>query len=67
MGEDTGRLPEQMKMLADHYFTEVQNLVQTISKVLEPVIIAIAGIVFLIIIIALIGPIYELVSQIGKM
>ncbi len=67
VGEDTGRLPEQMKMLADHYFTEVQNLVQTISKVLEPVIIAIAGVVFLIIIIALIGPIYELVSQIGRM
>ena len=67
VGEQTGKLPEQMKMLSEHYFTEVQNLIQTISKVLEPTIIAIAGIIFLIIVIALIGPIYELVSQLGRM
>ncbi|WP_028841173.1 type II secretion system F family protein [Thermodesulfobacterium hveragerdense] len=67
VGEKTGRLPEQMKILADYYFTQIQNLIQTISKVLEPLIISIAGIVFLIIIIALIGPIYELISQLGKL
>jgi type II secretory pathway component PulF len=67
VGEQTGKLPEQMKMLSDHYFNEVQNLIQTMSKVLEPTIIAIAGIIFLIIVIALIGPIYELVSQLGRM
>lgn len=67
VGEQTGKLPEQMKMLSEHYFNEVQNLIQTISKVLEPAIIAIAGLIFLIIVIALIGPIYELVSQLGRM
>lgn len=67
VGENTGRLPEQMKMLSEHYFNEIQNLIQTISKVLEPVIIAFVGIIFLIIVIALIGPIYELVSQLGRM
>jgi type II secretory pathway component PulF len=67
VGEETGKLPEQMKILSDHYFTQVQNLIQTISKVLEPMIIAIAGIIFLIIIIALIGPIYDLISQVGRM
>ncbi len=67
VGEQTGKLPEQMKILSEHYFNKVQNLIQTISKVLEPAIIAIAGIIFLIIVIALIGPIYELVSQLGKM
>jgi type II secretory pathway component PulF len=67
IGEQTGRLPEQMKMLANHYFNEVQNLIQTLSKVLEPAIIVIAGILFLIIIIALIGPVYELISQIGRL
>mgnify|MGYP000647202006 CR=1 FL=1 len=67
VGEQTGKLPEQMKILSDYYFTQVQNLIQTISKVLEPMIIAIAGVIFLIIIIALIGPIYELISQVGRM
>ncbi len=67
VGEQTGKMPEQMKMLSDHYFNQVQNLIQTISKVLEPTIIAIAGIIFLIIVIALIVPVYELVSQLGRM
>ncbi|MCX8041012.1 MAG: type II secretion system F family protein [Thermodesulfobacteriaceae bacterium] len=67
VGEETGRLPEQMKNLADHYFNTVQNLVQTLSKILEPALIVVAGVIFLIIVIALIGPIYELIAQIGKM
>lgn len=66
VGESTGRLEEQMKMLAKFYFEEVQNILDTLTKVLEPVIIVIAGLVFLIIIVALIGPIYELISQMGK-
>ncbi len=67
VGEQTGKLPEQMKMLSEHYFNQVQNLIQTMSKVLEPAIIVIAGLIFLIIVIALIGPIYEFVSQLGRM
>ncbi|MEZ0344229.1 MAG: type II secretion system F family protein [Caldimicrobium sp.] len=66
VGETTGRLEEQMKMLSQFYYTEVQNLVDTLNKILEPVVLAIAGIIFLVIIIALIGPVYELISQIGK-
>jgi len=66
VGEATGRLEEQMKMLAGFYYQEVQNIVDTLTKILEPVILAVAGIIFLIIILALIGPIYELISQIGK-
>ncbi len=66
VGETTGRLEEQMKMLSQFYYTEVQNLVDTLTKILEPVVLAVAGIIFLIIILALIGPIYELISQIGK-
>ncbi|BAU24078.1 pilus assembly protein PilC [Caldimicrobium thiodismutans] len=66
VGEATGRLEEQMKMLANFYYQEVQNIVDTLTKILEPVVLAIAGIIFLIIIIALVGPIYELISQIGK-
>jgi len=66
VGEATGRLDEQMKMLANFYYEEVKNLVDTLTKILEPLVLTIAGIIFLIIIIALIGPIYELISQLGK-
>lgn len=66
IGETTGRLNEQMQMLADFYYTEVKNLVDTLTKLLEPLVLVIAGIIFLIIIIGLIGPIYDLISQVGK-
>lgn len=66
VGESTGRLEEQMKMLADYYYQEVQKIVDTLTKILEPLVLAIAGIIFLIIILALLGPIYELISQAGK-
>lgn len=66
VGESTGRLSNQMKMLANFYFTEVKNLIDTLTKLLEPVILVFAGIIFLIILLALVGPVYELISQIGK-
>ena len=66
VGERTGRLDTQMKMLSTFYYDEVKNLMDQLTKILEPVILTISGIIFLLIIIALIGPVYELISQIGK-
>lgn len=66
VGEATGRLDEQMKILAKYYYSEVQNILDTLTKILEPVVLGIVGLIFLIIIIALIGPLYELISQLGK-
>jgi len=66
VGEATGRLEEQMKMLSEFYYQEIQNIVDTLTKILEPVILTVVGIIFLIIVVALIGPIYELISQIGR-
>lgn len=66
VGESTGRLDEQMKILSKFYYEEVQNILTTLTKILEPVILVIAGLIFFIIIVALIGPIYELISQMGK-
>ncbi len=66
VGERTGRLDTQMKMLSGFYYDEVKTLMDQLTKTLEPVILTISGIIFLLIIIALIGPVYELISQIGK-
>ncbi len=64
VGEETGRLVEQLRHLARYYYEIVQGMVETLSKVLEPILIAITGLIFLLIAISLIGPIYELISQI---
>ncbi|MEE4242094.1 MAG: type II secretion system F family protein [Desulfopila sp.] len=64
VGEQTGKLPEQFKILADYYITRVNKLVETMSKTLEPVIIAVAGVIFMVIALGLLGPVYNLVSAI---
>jgi type II secretory pathway component PulF len=64
VGEQTGNMPEQFLILADYYMKKVNNLVEMMSKTLEPLIISIAGLVFLVIILGLLGPIYDLISTI---
>jgi type II secretory pathway component PulF len=64
VGEQTGTLPEQFKILADYYMSRVNKLVETMSKTLEPVIIGVAGMVFMVIAMGLLGPVYNLVSAI---
>ncbi len=65
VGESTGRLPDQLKMLADFYYAEVKSLMDSLTKILEPVLLVVAGAMFLIIILALIMPVYNLISRIG--
>ncbi len=64
VGEQTGNMPEQFLILADYYMKKVNNLVEMMSKTLEPLIITVAGLVFLVIILGLLGPIYDLITTI---
>ncbi|WP_297057751.1 type II secretion system F family protein [Thermosulfurimonas sp.] len=64
VGEETGTLVDQLRELARYYYEIIQGLVDTLSRILEPVLIVIVGVIFLLIVIALIGPIYELITQI---
>jgi type IV pilus assembly protein PilC len=64
VGEQTGNMPEQFKILAGYYMDRVNKIVETMSKTLEPVIIGIAGLVFMVIAMGLLGPVYNLVSSI---
>lgn len=66
-GEETGKLVDQLKLLGDFYYKQLIAFVETLPKILEPVLIAVAGVVFLGIVLALLGPIYELVGAMGKM
>lgn len=66
IGEESGKLVEQMKILGDFYYKKLTEFVEALPKIIEPLLIIIVGGVFLIIIIALLGPVYELISAIGK-
>ena len=63
VGEGTGTMPDQLKILADFYMVKVNRLVDTIAKTLEPVLIIFAGIIFVIIVMGLLGPIYDMMGS----
>ena len=63
VGEQTGNMPEQLHLLTDHYMKKVNNLVSVLSKTIEPIIITIAGFIFLVIVLGLLGPVYMLASS----
>lgn len=65
VGEQTGNMPEQFDFLAQHYMNKVDKLVTAMSKTIEPLIIVLAGIIFAIIALGLLGPVYNMISQIG--
>lgn len=65
VGELSGTLDTQLKNIADNYRNKLSLLVATLGKMIEPIVLIIAGILFAIIIAGLFLPIYDLVSQVG--
>lgn len=65
VGEQTGNMPEQFSLLAKHYMTQVDKLVSAMSKTIEPLIIVVAGFIFAIIALGLLGPVYNMISQLA--
>ena len=65
VGELSGTLDIQLKNIADNYRNKLSLLVSTLGKMIEPIVLIIAGILFAIIIAGLFLPIYDLVSQVG--
>ncbi|RMA97540.1 type II secretion system F family protein [Hydrogenothermus marinus] len=67
VGEQTGGLDTQLSYIADYYYKKVDYITQNIAKMIEPIVIGIVGGFMALIMISLMGPIYTLISQIGKM
>ncbi|RJQ56609.1 MAG: type II secretion system F family protein [Nitrospiraceae bacterium] len=66
IGESTGNLNEQLNYLSEYYLKKLDDISQKMGKMIEPIIIVIIGSIFLIIILGLMSPIYDLISEIGK-
>ncbi|WP_457623261.1 type II secretion system F family protein [Persephonella sp.] len=67
IGEQAGALDEQLGYISNYYYNRVEYISQNIAKMIEPIIIGVVGGFMLIIMLGFIGPIYDLISQIGKM
>ena len=60
IGEESGRLEEMLGKAADYYEEQVDNLVDTLSKQIEPLIMAVLGVIVGGLVIAMYLPIFKL-------
>ncbi len=67
VGEMSGTLDEQFAFLAAYYVKRLNEVSERLGKMLEPIMIIFLGIMFAVIILGLLLPIYDLISNIGRM
>ncbi len=65
VGEMSGSLTAQLDYVAHEYRQKLSVIVASLGKLLEPIVLIVAGVFFGIIIVALLLPVYDLVSQIS--
>lgn len=65
IGEQSGAMETMLVKVADYYEKEVDNEIKTISTIIEPVLMVIMGIFAIILVAAILLPIYGLVNQAG--
>lgn len=66
IGETSGSLDNQFGFLAEHYLKKLDDISEKLGKIIEPVVIGTIGILFAVIIMGLLLPVYDLVSSVGK-
>lgn len=66
IGEASGNLDEQFDFLSKYYIKKLDDISEKIGKMIEPIIIAVIGLMFALIVIGLMFPLYELISKVGK-
>lgn len=63
VGEDSGTLDRQLGYLSGEYSARLKRTVDTLAEVIKPLVVVVAGGVFLLLIVALLLPVYDLVRQ----
>ncbi len=65
-GEKSGSLDKSLKDISDYLDYEVAGTLQTLTTLLEPIMLVMVGIVVGGMMLAIIGPIYSLIGQVGR-
>lgn len=65
VGEETSELDTMLLKVADYYEKEIDSKVETLSSVIEPVIILFLGLLVSLILISMYMPMFDLVSVVG--
>jgi type II secretory pathway component PulF len=64
VGESSGSLDSQLDLISEHYYERVNYFAENIGKVIEPVVLIFVGGFMALVIAGLLGPMYDLISQI---
>jgi type IV pilus assembly protein PilC len=65
VGESTGALQDMLSSLAEFYDEEVETEVERVTKLIEPVMLVMMGIIIAAVVLALYMPLFELTSVVG--
>ncbi len=65
VGEETGNLDEMLGRIADNYEMQVDEMVEGLSSMLEPILILFMGVMVGVIVTAMFFPMFQLVSAVG--
>lgn len=63
IGEESGSVQQMLGKTADYYEREVDNEIRTISSTIEPVLMIMMGLMAILIVVAVLLPVYSLVGQ----
>ncbi len=63
IGEETGKLEESMDLVAKFYDEEIEYMTKNFTTLLEPVLITVVGIGVMILVVAVIVPLYSVVDK----
>lgn len=66
IGESTGNLTEQLNYLSEYFLNRLDDISQKLGKLIEPIVILVIGSIFVIIILGLLSPIYDLIAGINS-
>ncbi|MCX6060995.1 MAG: type II secretion system F family protein [Campylobacterales bacterium] len=66
VGEASGNLDSQLELIAQHYNEKVDYYAENIGKVIEPVVLIFVGGFMALVMVGLMGPMYDLVGQMGN-
>ena len=67
IGEESGALDKMLEKIADFYESDVDDIVSRLSSIIEPVIIGVLGLVIGIIIIAIMVPLFDVMTNVGNL
>lgn len=63
IGEKSGKIEDQLQTVSEYYYEKVDDYAQNISKIIEPTLIIVMGGFFALIMVAMMGPIFDIVVE----